>query len=76
MYDTDNMDADDQVCITTQHTARKSRPCASCPALIEPGQRYNRHFFPPATVYIEHADPVVCYFSDPEPADPGTDANA
>jgi hypothetical protein len=71
VYDTDNMDADPQTCISSEHTAAKQHKCASCPAPIMPGQRYKRHYFPPADVYREHADPAVCYFADPEPGTRG-----
>lgn len=65
-WDADNMDADAETCITTEHAARKQHQCSACPEPIKPGQRYLRHYFPPSAVYREHADPSTCYFADPE----------
>jgi len=66
-YDVGSMEDDSEPCIVSEHTARKSHKCASCPAEIKPGHRYTRYYFPPAAVYLEHADRSVCYFADSEP---------
>ena len=55
-------DADLATCLTTRRVARKRHKCDTCTAPIEPGQAYDRHFFPAdRAVYAAHADQAVCW---------------